>query len=347
MPKERNLNDYYIIINVLAKSALMKKLVDMNLSKDHFEEVIRALAKNIDYQTLNGNQILFREGDKGDKFYIIIKGSMNILKAVPREEKMTGEQYIRTIDKINKEGDTDRFIKIVEANQKIYPIEGKHFDRLNELLFNIKTRKLLLHDNPKIQDINRLCCEHDICPEHFKTLVRNSIQDKAVYKQISIKKKTTVKNINVHIDSIKKINTIAKKSQQPLRTSFLHSENRLSFLNILNVGKGSDDINENEKENSKEDEKSKNNSISSTSSAEAFKTIKSNKMEIDFDFLEFKRKMIEYSELRIGGDIHKYLYILDPKVNTVKLFFNEFKLKLDEGCSFGDTALDSKTNKRY
>ena len=70
-------------------------------------------------------------------------------------------------------------------------------------------------------------------------------------------------------------------------------------------------------------------------------------MEIDFDFLEFKRKMIEYSELRIGGDIHKYLYILDPKVNTVKLFFNEFKLKLDEGCSFGDTALDSKTNKRY
>ena len=147
-PKERNLNDYYIIINVLAKSALMKKLIDMDLSKDHFEEVIRAISRTIDYQQLKENQILFREGDRGDKFYIIIKGSMNILKAVPREEKMTGEQYIRTLDKIKKEGDHDRFNKIVEANHKIYPIEGKHFDRLNELLFNMKTRKLHQRSDP-------------------------------------------------------------------------------------------------------------------------------------------------------------------------------------------------------
>ena len=328
----------------------MKKLIDMDLSKDHFEEVIRAISRTIDYQQLKENQILFREGDRGDKFYIIIKGSMNILKAVPREEKMTGEQYIRTLDKIKKEGDHDRFNKIVEANHKIYPIEGKHFDRLNELLFNMKTRKLLLHDHPQIEDINRMCSEHDISLQIFNlnisnVSVRNSVQEKNINKNFSIKKKSLIKNINVHTESLNKI----VKKPQDMRNSFLNSETRNSFLNILNVRKSSEEESvqdkEREKENSKDDENSKNNSISSISSIEACKTIKSKNLQIDFDFLEFKRKSIVYFELQVG-DIEKYHYILDSKMNTVKMFINELKLKLDEGFSFGDMALDSKTNKR-
>ena len=37
-PKDRNLHNFNIIINAVAKSYFKKKLVDMDLSKNHFQE---------------------------------------------------------------------------------------------------------------------------------------------------------------------------------------------------------------------------------------------------------------------------------------------------------------------
>ena len=66
----------------------MKKLIYMNLSNNYYGKVITAISKIIDYKPLKDNKIPL-QCNSLDKFYIIIKGSMNILKTVPHDEKMT------------------------------------------------------------------------------------------------------------------------------------------------------------------------------------------------------------------------------------------------------------------
>lgn len=43
------------------------------------EESFGKLLKCLQYERIKGHEILFRRGDKGDKFYIILKGSVSVM----------------------------------------------------------------------------------------------------------------------------------------------------------------------------------------------------------------------------------------------------------------------------
>ena len=57
-------------------------LRDVRLFKNHGEEELASLARNLRERTLKKGQALFREGEKGDEMFIVRRGVLIISKAV-------------------------------------------------------------------------------------------------------------------------------------------------------------------------------------------------------------------------------------------------------------------------
>jgi CRP-like cAMP-binding protein len=101
---------------------------------DNFEEVMNKVAYQMTLEYSETNRLLFRSGQKGDSFYIILKGSVAVL--VPHEThiKMSERDYIRYLVKLKKYREEDLYFKCLLQNKTTYPIPD---DNLEKYLWTI------------------------------------------------------------------------------------------------------------------------------------------------------------------------------------------------------------------
>ena len=70
-----------------------------------FTYTLYNIAKNLEYELFKKGDIVFRIGDPGDKFYIILQGSVSILKLFETELFCTGEEYIELLSKLKSDNE--------------------------------------------------------------------------------------------------------------------------------------------------------------------------------------------------------------------------------------------------
>jgi CRP-like cAMP-binding protein len=95
---------------------------------DNYDEVIYKIAYQMSYEKLNKDNLMFRTGEKGDKFYIILKGKVAI--CLPKESiiEMSDIDYIKYLAKLKKHGETEILNRCIGANRYAYPILDDDFD---------------------------------------------------------------------------------------------------------------------------------------------------------------------------------------------------------------------------
>lgn len=142
----------------------MKKILKDKLEDNNSNKVFYFCSLYISYKFLPKNAFLFRKGDTGDRFYIILEGSVNVLDYTRFEKCLNGQAYFHLLIKLKKEGHTDLVSKIILENNSIYPINE------DDLKFHTIESIYLRH---KIRAVIRQCFDDKLLKPQISELVEN------------------------------------------------------------------------------------------------------------------------------------------------------------------------------
>ena len=156
----------------------------MNLIHEQVEdnvEVIKKISKIITYKKNNTNDLIIQYGDKGDDFYIILKGAIGILVPKYFEYYMDEEDFIMHLIKLRKYNQNELIIQCLRQNSLTFSIPTEKFeDLLNDInkkkLFS--TRKSILKETKELykylksEDYHNYCEKTiNISPEEYISLL--------------------------------------------------------------------------------------------------------------------------------------------------------------------------------
>ena len=120
--KEKKINT---ISKIIRKSKLMEKLekeYDGTNKKNNLEVLSNMCAKNLSFMELKKGKVLFKIGDKGDRFYFILSGKITILKPREIHSKMSLQEYLYYLLILIREKEDYLFNEVILKNCASVPI---------------------------------------------------------------------------------------------------------------------------------------------------------------------------------------------------------------------------------
>ena len=142
--KEKKINT---ISKIIRKSKLMAKL-EKEYSGSNKKNDLAALsnmcAKHLSFMELKRGKVLFKIGDKGDRFYFILSGKITILKPREIKTKMNLEEYLYYLLILIKEKEDYLFHESVLNNCTQIPITtAEEVKSVYKIIFLINLKKKL------------------------------------------------------------------------------------------------------------------------------------------------------------------------------------------------------------
>ena len=133
---ERNIP---IIVKYIRElNGLMTILHETN---EDFNFYLNECAKIIKYNQRETNDIIVEQGDKGDSFFLLLKGSVSFLVSRPTNYEMTFDDYLLHLFKLRKNNSNELLRQCIQLNEYTYSV-GENFDLyLKNIYFNIETLK--------------------------------------------------------------------------------------------------------------------------------------------------------------------------------------------------------------
>lgn len=166
---QRTTDDIVVILKYLQHTELMNKFKKEKLSENSYNNLMFGCAKNLDLTFLRKGETLFRIDDIGDKFYIIIKGSIGVYKPIEKQTAMTTHEYYNHIVLLNSKDEKFIVQKTVKLNQSIIPIfDVKDNNNNYRIMFKIKMINTLKEFDRDLEPIRRLSKVYPTYFEEFK-----------------------------------------------------------------------------------------------------------------------------------------------------------------------------------
>ena len=88
---------------------------------ENYKALISIISSCISYLHYPKNNILFKIGDKGDKFFIILKGQVSVLITKEYNLEMSEEEYFDYIKRLITNDELYMLNNCIKANNSIYP----------------------------------------------------------------------------------------------------------------------------------------------------------------------------------------------------------------------------------
>lgn len=136
-PCTRSANDLLSIKAFLETSELCRKFNSDNISEDSLQKILLMCSTEMRYLNYPKEKILFRIGDDGNYFYIIIKGKIEILKPISDEEMISGFEYFNHITTLYESNEIYILKKTIEANQFMVHMDLNEMPLLKKILLAI------------------------------------------------------------------------------------------------------------------------------------------------------------------------------------------------------------------
>lgn len=143
-PLSRSISELQVIIGFLNKTKLLDKFQKENLAELQYFNIMTSCAQFLNVQILQKGEILFRIEDVGNKFYIIIKGKVGVLRPVERIKSLLPDEYYTYLKKLRSDNESYMLEKTLRANYELMPLQNaQEFERIDNLLFKIKCKQNL------------------------------------------------------------------------------------------------------------------------------------------------------------------------------------------------------------
>ena len=137
------------ISKIIRKSKLMEKLEKEFTSSDKkidLSSLSYMCAKNLLFMELKKGKILFRVGDMGDRFYLILSGKITILKPKKVIYKMNLQEYLTYLQLLLKEKENFLFNEVILQNCTSIPITNiEEIKNIFRILFILDLRDKVLN----------------------------------------------------------------------------------------------------------------------------------------------------------------------------------------------------------
>ena len=95
----------------------------LKLTNEDFHFNLKECAKILNYSQKEENIIIVEEGEKGDSFFLILKGSVTFLVSKKAKYEMTKQQYILHLFKLRKNNSNELLKQCLQLNSLVFPIE--------------------------------------------------------------------------------------------------------------------------------------------------------------------------------------------------------------------------------
>jgi CRP-like cAMP-binding protein len=156
VPINRTQENISYISHYLLKTELIEKINREKLSQQATVNLMQSCAKYAQYKSLNKGEILFQINDFADKFYIILRGTINVLKPVQKLVKIYLEDYIILLNKMRKNKELYLLQNTIQANKLNFPFESpEEIEKIELLLFKLKLA-FLLSKNISMMEIEQV-----------------------------------------------------------------------------------------------------------------------------------------------------------------------------------------------
>ena len=139
--------DVQIIIDYVSTLNYFMDLIKGELLRD--PEHLKLTCKIMKYIHKEKDEIIIKEGEKGDEFFLILKGKVSILLIKSYEYLMSEEEYILHLFKLRKNDQHELLKQTIKLNLLKFPVE-ENFDLFIRNLVNHKTKGGVYLDNLKI-----------------------------------------------------------------------------------------------------------------------------------------------------------------------------------------------------
>lgn len=184
----RNSQDLSTIQTFLETSDLACKLKADKLLPESLNKTLTMCSNEMKHLYLTANTTLFRIGDKGDNFYIIINGRISILKPIPKKIIMTSFEYFRLIVGLQLSKETYILNQTIEHNKHIIQINTYDIQNLHLIVFKRMIKEYFGKYNFKsrtVTDIMKACY---ISKDFFDFEIDNDLIAKDVVYRSKIEK---------------------------------------------------------------------------------------------------------------------------------------------------------------
>ena len=275
-------NDILILKHFLSSMNFLTSLKgNFNIDK-----LLNSLSSNLKLEKISKDTLIFRQGNKGNKFYIILSGEVSILilKEVETKVEISFKRYFLHLILLKMLKEEELIKKSITANAKLkYHFDDKDFDSYYEKIV-------------------------DFVNEHMHDIM-NSKKKKEEFKYDKI---AEVKNQNL---------SIKKNSFDGLNIFYFNKSNQNGIIDFKN---SFNNLNDNDKLNSKR-KTAKNLDIENSISSKFFnQKTEEEKEEEEKNEIEKIDKLINYENIDIPffslndiKEIIHYYHYLKPKIDSM------------------------------
>ena len=263
---EKNLDIIEIVCYILKKSR--KKDIETLILKTHFfryeklmslftslnvniHDMMNKLVSHIKYERKYKGNVLFKEGDRGDKLYIIIKGEVGVLVHQEKKENCSNIEYLKYLITLYLFQENSLITKIILANKENIKLEERcfftlllifkfyHFYKESKYSKYIKNILEFIKKEKQIKDYIKK--KQDYLPSDAINILNlniNNINDLFLFYL------KTIDEINnyfqdLNITSEKKLQHQQKSSRKnnvfPLNNNFVNFSNINEFLSFIDL----------------------------------------------------------------------------------------------------------------
>ena len=134
----KNRDETIIIDYIKTLESFMNLIQERN---EDSEEIIKKIAKIMIHQKNKKNDLIIQYGEKGDDFYIILKGTIGIFVPKYDEYYMDEEEFVLHLLKLRKFNQNELIIQCLRLNSLNFTLPTERFDDLLFYLQNTKKKK--------------------------------------------------------------------------------------------------------------------------------------------------------------------------------------------------------------
>ena len=130
-PSKKTNQDIFLICGFFLYLKGFLSMLSQNNSNNTYE-VMRIIAGSLEYEKWQSNRMIMRNGEKGNKFYIILQGNVDILIPKKIQVEMTKEEYLTYLALLIVYREFELLERVVIENFAIYPVEITDIDKIME-----------------------------------------------------------------------------------------------------------------------------------------------------------------------------------------------------------------------
>ena len=148
LQKQPSLRNNDVIITYLKTLPSFIQMLKQDIEK--FPDLLTKIAQLLTFTSFPKDSLIIKNGEKGNDFYIVLSGLIQVFSSKPTTYALTEEEYLFHLFKLRDNREHELLKECIRLNNCVYPIGEDNFDTLVKNIVYQQGRGQMYQDYPRI-----------------------------------------------------------------------------------------------------------------------------------------------------------------------------------------------------